>query len=92
MPSEASKIKHKIEKYLVGEVVDIGCGDDLVCPQAVGIDGRQFPHVQKLTSSLYGLDTQFPELVEKFDCCFSSNVLEHIPDSFRALLVWSKLL
>ena len=90
--TESVKIRGKIAKYLAGEVVDIGCGDDLVCPHAGGIDGRSFPHVQKQTSSLYDLDTQFPEMLGKFDCCFSSHVLEHLPDHFRAILEWSKLL
>lgn len=92
MATESAKIREKIGKYLVGEVVDIGCGDELICPQAVGIDGRDFPHVQKRTSSLYDIDTNFPELLESFDCCFSSHVLEHLPDHFRAILEWSKLL
>ena len=92
MATESAKIREKIEKYLIGEVLDIGCGDELICPQAVGIDGRDFPHVQKRTSSLYDLDTKFPELLETFDCCFSSHVLEHLPDHFRAILEWSKLL
>lgn len=92
MATESAKIRERIAKYLVGEVVDIGCGDELVCPHAVGIDGRVFPHVQKTTTSLYDLDTKFPELLESFDCCFSSHVLEHLPDHFRAILEWSKLL
>lgn len=91
MATESAKIRSKINKYLVGEVVDIGCGDELVCPHAVGIDGRVFPHVQKTTTSLYDLDTKFPELLNSFDCCFSSHVLEHLPDHFRAILEWSKL-
>jgi len=92
MATESAKIRSKINNYLVGEVVDIGCGDELVCPHAVGIDGRVFPHVQKTTTSLYDLDTKFPELLDSFDCCFSSHVLEHLPDHFRAILEWSKLL
>ena len=91
MPAESKKIFPKIEKYLVGNVVDIGCGDEPVKEGVVGIDGRSFPCVSIQTSSLYNLDTQFPELVDSFDCCFSSHVLEHLPDSFRAILEWSKL-
>jgi len=90
MATESAKIREKISKYLVGKVVDIGCGDDLICSSAFGIDGRVFPHVKKVTSSLYDLDNQLPELLEAFDCCFSSHVLEHLPDHFRAILEWSK--
>lgn len=92
MATEAAKIRHKIEKYLVGEVVDIGCGDEPICQHAIGIDGRVFPHVKKVTNNLYDLDVQYPALIDKFDCCFSSHVLEHLPDHFRAILEWSKLL
>lgn len=92
MATEAAKIRQKIDKYLVGEVVDIGCGDELICPHAVGIDGRVFPHVQKVTNNLYDLDVQYPDLIGKFDCCFSSHVLEHLPDSYRAIMEWSQFL
>lgn len=92
MASESTKIIEKIDKYLVGEIVEIGCGDTPVKDGVFGIDGRNFPCVTKQTSNLYDLDIQFPELVGTFDCCFSSHVLEHLPDHFRAILEWSKLL
>jgi SAM-dependent methyltransferase len=91
MASESKKILPKIDKYLVGEVVEVGCGDEPVKESVVGIDGRNFPHVDILTNNLYDLDVQFPELVGAFDCCFSSHVLEHLPDSYRAIMEWSSL-
>jgi SAM-dependent methyltransferase len=92
MASESKKIYPKIQQYLAGNIVDIGCGDEPVKEGVVGIDGRNFPHVNIQTPSLYDLDTKYPELLNSFDCCFSSHVLEHLPDHFRAILEWSKLL
>jgi SAM-dependent methyltransferase len=91
MASESKKILHKVDKYLAGKIVEVGCGDEPVKEGVVGIDGRNFPHVNILTNNLYDLDVRHPELVGKFDCCFSSHVLEHLPDSYRAIMEWSSL-
>jgi len=91
MASESKKILPKIEKYLIGEIVEVGCGDEPVKDGVFGIDGRNFPHVNLLTNNLYDIDVRNPELVNKFDCCFSSHVLEHLPDSYRAIMEWSGL-
>lgn len=90
MASESAKIKHKIEKYLDGDVIEIGCGDEPVKEGVFGIDGRDFPCVKYRTTDLYNLPEQLHERLGMFDCCFSSHVLEHLPDSFRCVLEWSQ--
>jgi len=87
---EATKIKHKIEKYLVGEVMDIGCGDESIVPNSFGVDGRVFPCVSHATDNLYDLPSQLPNKIGSFDCVFSSHTLEHLPDSYRCINEWSE--
>ena len=87
---EALKIKEKIQQYLVGEVMDIGCGDTPITEDAYGVDGRVFPCVKFYTDNLYDLPVQIKHRVGKFDCVFSSHVLEHLPDSYRCVNEWSE--
>lgn len=87
---ESHKILPKIQQYLTGSVLEIGCGDECVVPHAFGIDGREFPCVDYLTDNLYGLPEQIPEHLGKYDCVFSSHVLEHLPDAYSCVLEWSE--
>ena len=89
---EIQKIVNKINPYLVGQVADIGCGDSVVIEGAFGIDGRDFPCVKFLTYNLYDLPTQMPDKIGYFDTVVSSHVLEHLPDSYRAIIEWRELL
>jgi SAM-dependent methyltransferase len=87
---ESHKIIDKIEEYLQGSVMDIGCGDDTVILGAFGVDGRVSPCVSHVTDNLYDLPSQLPNLVETFDCVFSSHTLEHLPDAYRCVSEWSQ--
>ena len=49
--NEALKIKPKIEKYLRGTIVDFGCGDMKITPEAIGIDSRPLPCVDIICNS-----------------------------------------
>jgi len=90
--SETQKIRPKIEKYLFGEVADIGCGHDPVVPNAFGIDCRSFPHVKLLTKRLDQLSVENPALVERFDVVYSSHCLEHFSNDVDAINDWCKLI
>lgn len=90
--SETQKIRPIIQKYLSGRVMDIGCGQDKVTPDAFGIDARKFPHTDFITLDLYGLDKQIPHLRKQMDVVYSSHVLEHIPNDVAAINEWSKFL
>jgi SAM-dependent methyltransferase len=87
---ESHKIVDKIEEFLQGSVMDIGCGDDTVIPGAFGVDGRVFPCVAHVTDSLYDLPNQIPNKIGQFDCVFSSHTLEHLPDAYRCVSEWSE--
>lgn len=86
---EEIKIKPVIEKYLTGSILDIGCGDSKITPEAYGIDGRNLPGVDFVVDGLYNLFIPLRHLENRFDCVFSSHCLEHLPDSFRAIKEWS---
>lgn len=90
--SETQKIRPIIQKYLNGFIIDIGCGQDKVTPDAFGIDARKFPHTNYVTFDLYNLHKQLRRFVGKVDVVYSSHVLEHIPDDIRAIREWSVLL
>jgi predicted SAM-dependent methyltransferase len=87
--SETEKIYPQIAKYLSGKILDIGCGNHKVTPDAIGIDGRPHEDVGILTDSL----TEFPpEMQGMADVVYSSHVLEHMPDDYDTLLAWTGLL
>lgn len=92
MAVESHKILGKIHQYLIGEIIEIGCGDETIIPGIFGVDGRDFPCVSFRTENLYDLPTQLPEKVGTFDACISSHVLEHLPDSYRAIMEWGHFL
>lgn len=91
MAVEALKIKDKIQKYLVGRIADIGCGDECITENAYGIDGRDFPCVSLLTDSLYGLADKLPPMLSKFETVFSSHVAEHLPDMYKTVNEWGSI-
>lgn len=90
--SETQKIRETAMPYMGGLVLDIGCGQDIIKPDAFGIDAREFPHTKLVTNSLYDLDKQLPHLVGKCDAVFSSHCLEHLPDDIKALKDWGVML
>lgn len=87
--SETAKIKPRIEKYLTGSIIDIGCGNDKVASDAYGVDGRALPGVNlvvrflnDLAKHLYG---------KQFDVVYSSHCLEHMPDDVACLRDWIEI-
>lgn len=89
---ESHKIVARLQNYLQGLVMDIGCGEEAVVPGAFGVDGRPFPCVFHATNNLYDLPSQLPHLLGTFDCVFSSHTLEHLPDSYKCVSEWSEFL
>jgi predicted SAM-dependent methyltransferase len=87
--SETSKIREKVSKYLNGVIFDIGCGDDKITPDAIGIDGRSVFEGGFVQDGL----VNFPEhLKGTVDVVYSSHVLEHMQDDYATLLAWAELL
>jgi len=83
--SESAKIYPLIKKYLHGRIVDIGCGDQKIVPQAIGVDIRKTDPIDILMDSidrvydLYSIGT-----LRHADIVFASHFLEHIlsPEKF----------
>lgn len=68
-------------QYFGGSVLDIGAGEDLVCPHAKGFDMAE--------GDANHLDRYFPP--ESFDTVHSSHSLEHMLDPVFALRNWWSL-
>ena len=81
--SKTEKIRGRefLEKYFSGKVLDIGCGDNLVVPNAVPFDKEQ-GDAQNMLNFLSP---------ETFDCVHSSHSLEHMGDVPKALEQWWQL-
>ena len=91
--SESEKIFPKIEKYLQGFIVDVGCNQHKVVSHAIGIDQYPHPCVDYLTSKLDHLsDGVLSHLKGKVDVVFSSHCLEHFQGDVAALVDWLELL
>lgn len=69
------------EKYLTGNVLDIGAGADLVCPWARGFD------VEDGDANV--INNYFAD--ESFDTVHSSHSLEHMRDPVSAIFGWWRL-
>jgi predicted SAM-dependent methyltransferase len=93
--SETDKARELIDpKYLQGKVIDIGCGEHPITPDAIGVDGRDLPQVKvhlKDQDEIYCLSSLYPELKDA-DVIYSSHTLEHCRDDFGALMDWTNLL
>jgi len=81
--SKTEKIRSQefLEKYFSGTVLDIGCGDNLVVPNAIPFDKEQ-GDAQNI------LDYLSPE---SYDCVHSSHSLEHMRDVPKVLQHWWRL-
>lgn len=87
---ESDKIRPKIQKYLSGTIIDIGCAAHKITPDAIGVDGYAAEGVNVITTDLYNLSSH-PDL-PKADVVFSSHCLEHLTNDTAALQDWAKLL
>lgn len=83
--SETDKIKPKIQKYLNGKIIDIGCGGDKITPDSYGVDCRPLPGVNLVVRFLNNLSNLIPDL---FDVVYSSHCLEHMADDVACLKDW----
>ena len=90
--SETEKIRDRVLKYCKGVCLDIGPGHDKIKPDAIGIDMRQLPGVDKVTTKLDDITGLLPELVGKCDAAYSSHCLEHFRDDWNALTDWIQML
>jgi SAM-dependent methyltransferase len=98
--SETEKVMPRLLYWLHDKtkILDIGCGQDKVTKDAVGIDERIFSHTNFITKSLYDLPKLLSHPKDDFDwrkdgyeVVYSSHVLEHLPDTERAISEWSSM-
>ena len=87
---ENRKCRHRIVAYLKGRGLDLGCGDEKICGEAIGIDIAGHAADIKLDLSemealrLFGND--------QFDYVFSSHLLEDFRFPEAALQEWWRVL
>lgn len=94
--SETDKIREILNpKYLEGKVIDIGCADHKIKPDAIGVDGRALDGVDVVLQDrhdIYRLGyIQHPTLVGA-SAVFSSHCLEHLENDFAAIQNWYRLI
>lgn len=74
-------------KVVTGDILDFGCGSSPykslfeACESYTGVDIRESGHPKKDSKiDLYYDGSRLPLLNNRFDCVFSSEVLEHVPN------------
>lgn len=88
---EVAKVRNRVISYCVGRGLDLGCGPEKICYDAIGIDsGRDYGGE---TQPGLRLDLSAPRSLGMFaNCCmdyvFSSHLLEDLLDTKGALSEW----
>ncbi len=87
---ESRKCRYRVAKYLKGYGFDLGCGNEKICPQAIGIDICG-------AAAEIKLDLSNPETLnifstESVDYVFSSHLLEDMFDTKNVLKAWWRLI
>ena len=86
---ETWKIKDKIIQYCTGKGLDLGCGDEKIALDAVGVDIRQTQAVDMILD----ISGKLPYEDDVFDYVFSSHALEHLDgDLVSVLREWSRVI
>lgn len=85
---EASKIRNRIKEWTFGKGLDVGCGNDKISPDAIGVDTLPLPWVNFLLDArdLYIFKSG------EFDYLFSAHVLEDLEDPTDTLREWWRVL
>lgn len=85
--SEAIKNRHRIEEYIWRrKVLDIGCGDDKISPEAVTLDYA----CEDVSIKANALSIPMPD--NSFDTVHASHILEDIEGTHDALREWFRVL
>lgn len=87
--SETAICRDSLSKFCAGAGLDLGCGDDLIVPWAIGIDRRQLGK-----TSIVG-DVKDPSVwfqMHAMDFVFSSHCLEDFEDTRDVLYEWLHVL
>ena len=87
---EVRKCRHRIVSYLEGAGLDIGCGEEKVCPQAIGVDIAGSAAQIILDLNQFGALKMFNN--DYFNYVFSSHCLEDMDDIRSALSEWWRVI
>jgi SAM-dependent methyltransferase len=94
--SESDKVKDMpfVMQYVIGKIIDIGCGSSKITPNAMGVDGRPLEGVDLVTDDAGNISDVLSErdLWLEFDTVFSSHFLEHLADQYCAVASWAKII
>jgi predicted SAM-dependent methyltransferase len=90
--SETQKIRPMVEQYCRGIVLDVGCGHDRICPEAIALDHRPHEAVSVVIGAYENLTAEFPELIGRVDAVFSSHLLNMLALDSVCLRDWFKFL
>lgn len=88
--SETAKIRERVLEYCQGYGIDLGCGDDKLKSETIGVDLRPLPGVNFIGDATKRLNRWF--LDQEFDYVYSSHFLEHLDNPIEALCEWVRIL
>jgi|GEM_PF-197063 len=83
---EVNLCRERLLPFCDGKGLDVGCGDNKICPQAIGID------LTDPTADVKADAIQLPFENESMDYVFSSHCLEDLQDTGAALAQWMRVL
>jgi len=89
MELETSKIRDRVLKYCDGKGIDIGCNQDKIKPDAIGIDDRA---AQGDVNMNLDASKPLPFNTGEFDYVYSSHALEDMLDTVGILREWIRIL
>ena len=96
MNSETSVCRARLERFCGGEGLDLGCGGDLIVPQAIGVDlPSPYTRVGNLPIHLRGDARNLHWFADGcLDFVFASHLLEDFPAHETGLILreWSRVL
>lgn len=89
---ETAKVAKRVAKYCKGQGLDLGCGNILVSPNAIGVDFEKSADVATVI-----LDLSKPHALKMFadksmDFVFSSHFLEDLKDTKGTLREWCRVI
>ncbi len=92
--SETSKCRARLAPYCKGNGLDLGCGGDLIVPDAIGVDmPRPYTSVGDRPVHLKGDARMLTWFVdESIDYIFSSHLLEDFANTEEVLTEWLRVL
>ena len=87
---EVRKVRHRVITFLRGQGLDLGCGDEKICPDAIGIDLEGKGADVRLDLSRFDALRIFSD--GSFDYVFFSHCLEDFKEPQHVLAEWCRVI